>query len=426
MGKESAVIEVSSYGSIDAATLNYAIEDMSNKGGGVLHLPAGTYYLNTAIILRSNVILQGDGFGRTILCAANGTSHHVMETHCFSCYVGTNATTGPRGFGLRDLTIDGNRWNRTGSGICLAIYGYDYELTNVEIIDSCGIGFYSEWAISGNVPVTLNGRDTMEAHITGLRVFRCASDGISFNGPHDTIMRDVLTYVNGRYGVIFSEMANTYTAGGTMVDQLHSYANAEWGIVVNSMLFCGLLESESNSSGGGVLVGGEGGEIRGGSVLSWGNTGVGVEFTRGGSVTTVVANNNSSDGVRVFSSKNQLNVSSYTNQGDGIVFWSSDDNTISPCRSYNNTGKGVYLQGNNNALAGAMVEGNGAGGITIQTGASGSRVNGIVKDNTGTQADFGTLASPSLVDLLIRTATGQTAWSGSYTAGEVRLVTGSI
>src|SRR6478736_2057176 len=140
------------------SVINQAINDMSALGGGIIHFPAGVYLLPSAVKLKSNVILQGAGFGRTRFIADVATSHNVVETDGFAALVGTNTTGGPRGFGLRDLTIDGNRWNRTGTGVCLAIYGYDYELTNVEIYDARGIGFYSEWAISGNVPVTPNGR----------------------------------------------------------------------------------------------------------------------------------------------------------------------------------------------------------------------------------------------------------------------------
>lgn len=396
----------------DSAAINAAINSVAASGGGVIHMPTGVYSINSPVILKGYVILSGEGFGRTIIKGANSTSHDLVVTDGFATLVGTNTTGGPRCFGLRDLTIDGNRWNRTGTGTCLLIYGYDYELTNIEIYDSRGIGFYSEWAISGNVPVTPNGKDTMESHVTGLRTFRCGTDGMVFNGPHDTIFRDILTFINAGRGAAFGEGA-TYTAGGVMVDQLHSYGNGGWGVVASTLVLAGVIESESNTASGGVQVNAPGGRIHGGSVMSWGNTGVGVELNAPGSITAIIAHHNTGNGLNLYSTSNQLRVTSYFNGGDGVRYnGNGGNNTVSPVQTYNNTGKGVYISGNDNRVTGLSAISNGTGGIQLSSGIGGLRLDGECTANGGVQADFGVLNNPAIIDLLIYTNAGQTAWSG--------------
>ena len=50
--------------------LNSDVVWISHHGGGVLYLPAGIYRLDNAMVtfeMLSNVVLEGDGIGRTIL-----------------------------------------------------------------------------------------------------------------------------------------------------------------------------------------------------------------------------------------------------------------------------------------------------------------------------------------------------------------------
>ena len=423
------MINVKDFGAVgdkvtdDSAAINTAIDTVSAAGGGTIYFPVGRYVVGSTVILKSNVILEGDGIGRTVIHGRAGTSHNLLETEGFASLTGTNSPSGPLCFGLRNLTINGNRWNRTGSGLCLNIYGYDYELTNVEIYDSRGIGFYSEWAIHAGVPVTPYGKDTMEAHITGLRVFRSASDGMIFNGPHDTIMRDVLTFINAGRGAVFGEADGLYTAGGVMVDQLHSYGNTGWGVVTSTLIFAGIIESESNA-GGGIQINAWGGRFQGGTLLAWGNTGAGVEFNAPSSSTSVIANDNSGDGVHLYSSNNQLSINSYSNGGNGISYGgSSGNNTVSPCRTVANTGKGIYLQGNDNRVLGLCGMSNQQGGVVVNGSIGGLRLDGELSVNTGTQISFGTLGVPCIIDLLMYTSTGQTAWSGNPGNNHVRIAT---
>lgn len=406
----------------DSSAINAAIDALSSTGGGMLALPFGVYVVASTIVLKSNVIICGDGFGRSVLKAADNTSHDVVESFNFPSLTGTNTAAGPLCFGLRDLTIYGNRYNRTGSGTCLRIYGYDYELTNVEIYDGRGIGFYSEWAIIGNVPVTPYGKDTMEAHITGLRVFRCMADGVSFYGPHDTICSDILTFINSGKGAVFGSNS-TSTAGGVMVDQMHSYGNASWGIVIDTILFAGHIESEWNIGGGGIQVNAPYGNVSGGILNAWSNAGPGVEINNAGSTTDILSHHNTGNGVNLFAANNQLSINSYSNSGDGIVYGANaGNNTASPCRSVGNSGKAMYLQGNDNRVLGLCGIGNG-GGVVVNGAIGGLRMDGELSVNGGTQMSFGSLGAPCIIDLITYTKAGQIAWSGNPGNNFVRIAT---
>lgn len=405
----------------DAGAFNAAINSVCAAGGGVLYVPTGTYILGSTVTLKSRVILEGEGIDRSILRGKAATSHDLVETDGYSSLVGTNTAAGPLCFGLRNLSIDGNRWNRSGTGSCLRIYGYDYELTNVEIYRATGVGFYSEWAISGNVPVTPYGKDTMEGHITGLRVFQCGADGMVFNGPHDTVFRDILTFINVGRGAVFGE-GPACTAGGTMVDQLHSYGNGSWGVVTSTQIFGGVIESESNTGGGGIQVNAPGGRIRGGVVTGWGNTGNGVELNAPGSITTIISHNNTGDGMCIYSGSNQLRVTSYSNGGHGVRYnGSGGNNTVSPLQTYSNTGKGVYVAGNDNRITALSAISNSGGGIQLSSGIGGLRLDGECTANGGVQADFGALNVPAIIDLLMYTNPGQTAWAGDPGNNFVRI-----
>ena len=69
---DGAVYSALDYGAIangvadDAAAINAAIAAATVTGGVVL-LPAGTYAVGTPILMKSNVTLQGEGFGATVV-----------------------------------------------------------------------------------------------------------------------------------------------------------------------------------------------------------------------------------------------------------------------------------------------------------------------------------------------------------------------
>lgn len=420
----------------DAAAINTAITNLNNAGGGVLYFPPGTYIIETSIIIRSNVILQGAGRGSTILLGKAGTTHTIVKTLNFDSLTGTNTRGGgPKYWGIRDLAIHGNKANRGSSLDGIQIYGYSYEITNVDFFQCKRDGFYSEWSTDGSVPVTPGGTDYMEATIQGIRCYQNDRDGFVFTGPHDSLCRDMLCFVNGRHGAWFYDSAVS-NAGATMVDQLHAYYN---GYIINSgcsvliagYVVCGLITGESN----------QGSTAAGAAGIKF-DTGA---FVPGGIFQAYL---NMSHGIHINSSNCNLGqVTAYQNSGNGVTI-SVNDNSLGDVLAYNNTGNGVAASANiyainmnscrtfNNSAAGLVASGglwninniysysNDGNGVILNT-MDRSTINGISNSNTGTQLIMNSVGPRTLINMSVSSDGGQTDYSGSYSGSFIRVAAGS-
>ncbi len=61
--------------------INQAIADLAALGGGVVYFPTGTYYLSNTVNMQDNVILVGDGVGKTkILCVNDSQAKGNLGT----------------------------------------------------------------------------------------------------------------------------------------------------------------------------------------------------------------------------------------------------------------------------------------------------------------------------------------------------------
>src|SRR3954454_12424016 len=94
-------------GTADNIELQAAINAVASTGG-VVHARAGTYSLSAAITIPSGVTLAGEG-PATVLKAATGLSGTT------NLITNGSHAGGNTGIVIRDLKIDGNRPNRTGS-----------------------------------------------------------------------------------------------------------------------------------------------------------------------------------------------------------------------------------------------------------------------------------------------------------------------
>jgi hypothetical protein len=94
-------------GTADNAELETALNAVASTGG-VVHVRAGTYTLNAAITIPSDVTLSGEG-PATVLKAVAGLSSTT------NLITNSSHSSGNTGIVIRDLKLDGNRPNRTGS-----------------------------------------------------------------------------------------------------------------------------------------------------------------------------------------------------------------------------------------------------------------------------------------------------------------------
>jgi len=96
------------YSGTDASSvIQYAIDKTNASGGGIVHLRAGRYNLSSSIVMKSGVILQGEGWNRQNLepnppetgATIGGT---VLNATGVDAITGNNIDAG----GIRDLAID--------------------------------------------------------------------------------------------------------------------------------------------------------------------------------------------------------------------------------------------------------------------------------------------------------------------------------
>ena len=106
---------------------------------------------------------------------------------------GANSPGGIGGWGIRDLTIDGNKANQSAVSYGLRVYGYNFDLHNIDIQNCYSDGLYTEWGSWGDPSPD----GTMEAHYYGLKILNNNGNGWLNRGPHDSRAYDITCYNNG-------------------------------------------------------------------------------------------------------------------------------------------------------------------------------------------------------------------------------------
>lgn len=373
----------------DSAAINTCITSLSSSGG-VLFFPAGTYSACSTLVIPTKVVLEGASRKASIIEACATGSNDLVRTTNFSSLTGGNTAAGPYEFGFKHMTFNGNKAGRSG-GNCISIYGYDYLVDDVEIINCYAVGLYSEWSTSTTVPVAGGGL-SMEAHLINMKVAQNGGNGITWYGPHDSRMVDVLTFLNGNFGLNVDNSA-VHSGGGTMFSNFHSYGNTSTGVANNANIFVDGFESESNGGEGIDCTGTTYGFIQGSDVSAFSNTNIGINIHSGCAATlsAVQVYANGSTGVQISNGSSIGELFTYSNTGDGVAVGTGEV-TLSGVRAENNTVTGVALA-------------NGIGDVVITGKASGN----------ATQIDLGTgLTNTASINLTaFNTGGGQTSYAGS-------------
>lgn len=229
-----------------------AIQSAINTGGLIV-LSAGTYYINTPIIMKSNAHIWGTR-GATILQLVNGANCDVIQGQNFLTLTGNGGNSSNSGiarWSVRDLIIDGNRANQSAASYGIRVYGYDYDLTWVTIRNCYTDGLYTEWGSDGSPT------DSMESRLQGLKIHDCGNWGWHCRGPHDSICTDSIFWQNnqsgGTGGGIWAESDGTangsgttnYSAGGLMLENVHTWGGSHnWGIVLDTTAYLSNVQVE--------------------------------------------------------------------------------------------------------------------------------------------------------------------------------------
>jgi hypothetical protein len=207
----------------DSAPIETAVAAARAAGGGTVYLPAGTYITDT-ITLYSNITLAGSGENSTIIKLKDNTDDSLIKSYQFDSLTGTDELDGISSWSIRDLTLDGNKENNS-SGHGLEVYGYNYNIARVTVRFAPEDGIYSEWSNNANCPPdadNLTAEQCMEADLSDLNVHHSGNNGITWAGPHDSIMDSIITWHNAIAGVDFVE-----GSGGTHLSDSHSWGSSQ-------------------------------------------------------------------------------------------------------------------------------------------------------------------------------------------------------
>jgi len=241
------------------------------------------------------VHLRGAGIEASIIKLKNASNVDLIKSFGFDSLTGTNSTGGIYNWSMSDLTLDGNKTNNTLSGDGMRVYGYGFILQNVRVRNAHTDGIYSEWSTSGASP----GFDSMEAHISGLKVHNNGQNGITWNGPHDSSFVNTQIYQNADKGVWLLPAAT-----GAQFTNGHAWGNTNYGWYVEA----GSVSLDNTEGEGSftaqVMLGGGNDTITGGIYFAAGATsatgiqlGDGTHTPTGFNIDTLVTGFNSGTGV---------------------------------------------------------------------------------------------------------------------------------
>lgn len=211
---------------IDRDAIQSALDAAHAAGGGTVYIPKGVYIVtgrdnpaHGALQVRSNVTIQGEGMGESVIKLADGWNQKV-----------TGIVRTPSGgeqesnIAIRDITIDGNRHNNTHpqaetdgffAGVTPGRDAWDYNITieRVEVTRVSRYGFDPHEQVKNLVI-----RDSV-AHDNGLDGFTIDyisgslfENNVSFNNgrhgfnvvtsSHENILRNNVAYGNGGNGFV--------------------------------------------------------------------------------------------------------------------------------------------------------------------------------------------------------------------------------
>lgn len=211
--------------------INSAIDELTAANGGIVALPAGVIMVTGtgtasqgAILLKDKVTLAGLGIGKTIVRQYDSGNNQVSGT------VRTESGIENSYIELRDLTIDGNKSNQTGTGDITVFYaGVSPDEpeadTDVKCVRVEAINGYDGSANAGY------GFDPHEV-VNRLTMTDCIAhsndrDGFTIDGCINFSLQGCLSYSNGRHG--FNPI--TGSTNGSIANCV-AYSNSSNGFVV--------------------------------------------------------------------------------------------------------------------------------------------------------------------------------------------------
>lgn len=255
--------------SIDPTTVFYNVKDYSAVGngttddtaaiastltaasanGGIVFFPPGTYLTGTQTLL-TNVTLAGAGPSATVLKLRNGANADLLSANTslinIGAAYGASSTGGIFRWGIRNMTLDGNRANQTsGTSWCLRVYGYAYLLNNVVLRNGYSGGMQCDWNGGGSAPAP---NTDFGATILNCEWYNCGGIGLQYAGPSDSRIIASNSHENTSHG---------FHLGPNAVGSLISGSHA-WGSSSGNNAVAWLIEADDLQWNGNIAEGADG------------------------------------------------------------------------------------------------------------------------------------------------------------------------
>lgn len=326
-------------GSADQTEINEAISNLPATGG-IVRLKQGTYTISAVIsILKSNVVLEGEG-PATVIKMANAANLDYMVA------IGDGGTTNYQNCAVRNMRFDANKANQTsGTGSGPIIYGASSYKNSRHIIENCWVHDSRSDAVRllGAEDSVVKGCIIWNAGGSAIGVFTssqyntihgnvCFSNGYGVydnNGNYNTVSGNV--FRNNGYGVYLTG-AWRYTVSGNVF-----FTQTNYDIYLIGAQRCSITGNHLYGSSWGIIVGNSSNITRYnaivGNTIAWTtNQGIALYYGTGTTVCNTVSGNTifgcGGHGIYVYGS-------SYNVVTDNIIDGAS--------RTTNNTSHSIFL-----------------------------------------------------------------------------------
>ena len=290
----------------DQVQINQALTAATGKKVVLL---AGTYTIDASISVPNNTTLSGIGQGTLI------TIPNALNTN-FSAIINTDQTTGTN-VTLRDLKLDGNKANQSGS------------------VGMAGIDFNNM------------GGGTGASARQGARISNAQSNNWYYGGG---------TNCQVGAGICLRTSNNNTLTGNTAQGNYY-------GIYLSSSNNNALTGNAAQGNSYGILLSSSSGNTLTGDTAQGNTYGIYLSSSSGNTLTGDTAQGNSNVGIYLFSSSNSNTLTGNAAQGNnyGIYLSSSSSNALSGNTAQGNTSYGIYLgsSSNNNSVGSNKVHDNG-------------------------------------------------------------------
>lgn len=303
-------------GTADEVQINQAITAANSAGGGRVVLLEGTYNISASVVMKSNVILEGQGRGTCIKPVSGYTSVGIIGD-------GSAVITGVT---VKNLFIDGN--SKTGTG---NVHGVYFQTTGsskitvsdcfIESVKNAGVLFYK----------------IQKATIRNNYIYNTGYDGIYVDQGYHILINGNTLDTNGEYGV---NIVTTVAVSMNITVSNNLFLN----VVDKAIYFSGVLSSGAYLYASNII----------GNTIYGGKTGIQIFDGNIGNITGNIIYNATEYGIYLSGSSTHFSVNGNyvvcTSSGDYSIYINS--NATSNNVSGNFFGQGTVVNNSTSHLAG--------------------------------------------------------------------------